>query len=70
VLPSKRGRHFRHCLDAIEAEFGTRAVATVNSQAIAAWRDKALKKGLSASTVRKRINTLSKLLDLGARSGA
>ncbi|MEW5891054.1 MAG: hypothetical protein AB1768_18895 [Pseudomonadota bacterium] len=70
MLPSKRGRHFRHCLDAIEAEFGTRAVATVNSQAIAAWRDKALKKGLSASTVRKRINTLSKLLDLGARSGA
>lgn len=67
ILPTKRGRHFSHCLDAIDAEFGSSAVATISSQAIAAWRDKALKQGLSASTVRKRINTLSKLLDIGNR---
>lgn len=68
VLPSKRGRHFGPCLDAIEAEFGPYAVASVTSSAIATWRDKGLKKEkLAASTVRKRINTLSKLLDLASK---
>lgn len=66
VLPTKRGNHFGPCLDAIEAEFGEQAVARINSQTVATWRDKMTKEaGLAASTIRKRLAVLSKLLDLG-----
>lgn len=65
VLPTKRGNHFGSCLDVIEAEFGESAVARINSQAVARWRDKMTKAGFAASTIRKRLAVLSKLLDLG-----
>lgn len=67
VLPTRRGNHFGPCLDAIEAQFGADAVARISSQGVAAWRDKMSKAGLSASTIRKRLSVLSKLLDLGHR---
>lgn len=65
VLPTKRGNHFGSCLDVIEAEFGESAVARINSQSVAAWRDKMTKAGFAASTIRKRLAVFSKLLDLG-----
>lgn len=65
VLPTKRGNHFGSCLDVIETEFGDSAVARINSQSVAAWRDKMTRAGLAASTIRKRLAVLSKLLDLG-----
>ena len=65
ILPTKRGNHFSACLKVIEAEFGDSAVARVSSQAVAAWRDRMTASGLAASTIRKRLAVLSKLLDLG-----
>lgn len=66
VLPSKRGKHFSHALGVLDDAFGKFAVAAITSALVAKFRDSRIKVGLSASTIRKEINLLSKLLDLGA----
>ncbi len=66
VLPTKRGKHFGHALRVLDDAFGQYAVAAITSSLIATFRDGRIKAGLSASTIRKEINLLSKLLDLGA----
>ncbi|ODU49880.1 MAG: hypothetical protein ABS92_04815 [Thiobacillus sp. SCN 63-374] len=67
VLPTKRGKHFGHALGVLDGAFGQYSVAAITSPLVATFRDDRIKTGLSASTIRKEINLLSRLLDLGAR---
>lgn len=67
VLPAKRGKHFGHALGVLDGAFGQYSVAAVTPPLVATFRDDRIKAGLSASTIRKEINLLSRLLDLGAR---
>ena len=66
VLPTKRGKHFRPALKLLENRFGGHAVASLTPELIADFRDERLHLGRSASTVRKELNLLSRILDLGA----
>lgn len=67
ILPSKRGKHFGPALTMLETNLGKLALSAVSSKKVADFRDKRLKAGLSASTVRKEINLLSKLIDLAGK---
>jgi len=67
VLPSKRGKHFGPALKVLEENLGKYALTAISSKRAADFRDKRLKAGLSASTVRKEINLLSKLIDLAGK---
>ncbi len=67
VLPEKRGKHFGPALRQLDDAFGKYALATVSSKMIAEFRDKRIKAGKSASTVRKEINLLSRLIDLAGK---
>ena len=67
VLPAKRGNWIAGALAALEVDFGKFSVAAVSSKKIADARNHWLKSGLSASTVRQRINLLSKLFDLAGK---
>ena len=67
VLPAKRGNWIAGALAALEAAFGKYSLAAMSSKKIADARNSWLKSGLSASTVRQRINLLSRLFDLAGK---
>jgi integrase len=67
ILPEKRGKHFGPALRQLDDAFGKYALATVSSRMVAEFRDKRIKAGKSASTVRKEINLLSRLIDLAGK---
>lgn len=67
VLPSKRGKHFGPALKVLEENMGKYALVAISAKRVAEFRDKRLKAGLSASTIRKEINLLSKLIDLAGK---
>lgn len=66
-LPAKRGNHFGHALGVLEDHFGKYAVASITSPLVVKFKEKRIAAGLSASTIRKEINLLSRMLDLGAK---
>lgn len=67
VLHEKRGKHFAPTLRLLDDSLGKYALAALTSKIVADFRDKRLKAGKSASTVRKEINLLSKLIDLAGK---
>ena len=67
VLPSKRGKHFSPALRVLEEHLGKYSLAALSPKLVAGFRDKRTKAGLSASTVKKEINLLSKLIDLAGK---
>lgn len=66
-LPAKRGNHFGHALGVLEDHFGKYAIASITSPLVVKFKEKRIAAGLSASTIRKEINLLSRMLDLGAK---
>ncbi|MCL5060271.1 MAG: site-specific integrase [Candidatus Thermoplasmatota archaeon] len=67
VLPTKRGKHFAPSLNVLDEKLGKLALSAITSKRVAAFRDERTKAGLSASTVKKEINLLSKLIDLAGK---
>lgn len=67
ILPAKRGKHFKPALRLLEDHFGKYSVTALSSRRIADFRDQRLRSDHAASTVRKEINLLSKILDLAVR---
>lgn len=67
VLPSKRGKHFGPALKVLDEHLGNYSLAALSPKLVAGFRDKRTKAGLSASTVKKEINLLSKLIDLSGK---
>lgn len=67
VLPGKRGKHFGPALKVLDEHFGKYSLAALSPKLVASFRDKRTKAGLSASTVKKEINLLSKLIDLAGK---
>lgn len=66
-LPGKRGKHFDSALRLLGEEVGRYPLAALDSKTVASLRDRRLKAGLSASTVRKEINLLSRMIDLAGK---
>lgn len=66
VLPTKSGKHLVPSLNQLDAAFGQYAVSSISSEMIADHRNIRLKT-VSASTIRKEINLLSKLFDLAGK---
>jgi integrase len=66
VLPEKSGKHLAPALRQLDAAFGQYAVSSITSEMIATHRNDRLKT-VSASTIRKEINLLSKLFDLAGK---
>lgn len=66
VLPEKRGKHLASALNQLDAAFGQYAVSSITSEMISKHRNTRLKT-VSASTIRKEINLLSKLFDLAGK---
>lgn len=66
VLPTLKGKHLLPALRKVEAEFGSYAVACITSEMVSRYRNERLKT-CAASTVKKEINLLSRLLDLGGK---
>lgn len=67
VLPSKRGKHFGPALKVLDVHLGTYSLAALSPKLVAGFRDKRTKAGLSASTVKKEVNLLSKMIDLAGK---
>lgn len=67
VLPSKRGKHFGPSLKVLDKHLGKYSLAALSPKLVAGFRDKRTKEGLSASTVKKEINLLSKLIDIASK---
>ena len=67
VLPTKRGRHFGPALRVLDAHLGRHSLAAITPKVVADLRDARLRGGLSASTVCKEVNLLSRLIDLAAK---
>lgn len=67
LLPSKRGKHFGPALRVLDENLGKYSLAALSPSLVAAFRDRRTRAGLSASTVRKEISLLSKLLDLAGK---
>lgn len=67
VLPSKRGKHFAPSLNVLDDRLGKYSLAALSPKLVAGFRDARTKEGLSASTVKKEINLLSKLIDLAGK---
>jgi integrase len=65
VLPTKRGKHFGPALKLLDLRLGKYPVATLTSARIADFRDQRLRAAKSASTIRKELNLLSRILKLG-----
>lgn len=66
VLPSKTGKHLAPSLRQLDAVFGQYAVSSITCEMVADHRNTRLKT-VSASTIRKEINLLSKLFDLAGK---
>lgn len=67
VLPSKRGKHFGPALKVLDEHLGKYSLAALSPKLVAGFRDKRTKAGLSASTVKKEINLLSKIIDISGK---
>ncbi|MBT9591800.1 MAG: tyrosine-type recombinase/integrase, partial [Thiobacillus sp.] len=67
VLPSKLGKHFKPSLNVLDEHLGKYSLAALSPKLVAGFRDKRTKAGLSASTVKKEINLLSKLIDIAGK---
>jgi len=67
VLPSKLGKHFKPSLNVLDQHLGKYSLAALSPKLVAGLRDKRTKAGLSASTVKKEINLLSRLIDLAGK---
>lgn len=67
VLPAKRGKHFGPSLNILGDQLGKYSLAALSPKLVAGFRDARTKEGLSASTVRKELNLLSRLIDLGGK---
>ena len=67
VLPTKRGKHFGPALRLLDDRLGRHSLAAITPKAVADLRDARLRAGLSASTVRKEINLLSRIIDLAGK---
>ena len=67
VLPSKRGKHFVPALRVLDDHLGRRSLAAITPKTVADFRDARLRSGLSASTVRKELNLLSRIIDLAGK---
>ena len=65
-LPKKRGKGFGPALNALESRLGKYSLAALSSKLITDYRKKRLV-SVSADTVRKEINLLSKLIDLAGK---
>lgn len=65
-LPKKRGKGFGPALNALESRLGKYSLAGLSSKLITDYRKKRLV-SVSADTVRKEINLLSKLIDLAGK---
>lgn len=66
VLPEKSGKHLAPTLRQLDSVFGQYSVSSISSEMIADHRNNRLKT-VSASTIRKEINLLSKLFDLAGK---
>ena len=66
VVPTMRGKHIKPALNQLESVFGKYALSSVTSEMIAKHRDKRLET-VSASTVKKEINSLSSMIDLAGK---
>lgn len=66
VLPEKSGKHLAPSLNQLGSAFGQYAISSITSEMIADHRNARLKT-VSASTIRKEINLLSKLFDLAGK---
>lgn len=66
ILPEKSGKHLAPSLRQLDSVFGKYAVSGINSEMIADHRNARLKT-VSASTIRKEVNLLSKLFDLAGK---
>lgn len=67
VLPAKRAKWIPSALTALEADLGKYSLAALTSKLVTEHRNSWLTSGLSASTVKQRINLLSKLIDLAGK---
>lgn len=67
VLPGKRGKHFGPALRLLDDRLGRYSLAAITPKVVAALRDTRLRAGLSASTVRKEVNLLSRIIDLAGK---
>lgn len=67
VLPSKLGKHFGPALKVLDEHLGKYSLAALSPKLVAGLRDTRTKSGLSASTVKKEINLLSRLIDLAGK---
>lgn len=65
-LPNKRGKGIGPALNSLEAKLGKYSLAALSSKLITDYRKKRLL-SVSADTVRKEINLLSKLIDLAGK---
>lgn len=66
VLPDKSGKHLAPALRQLDSVFGLYAVSGITSEMVAKHRNERLKI-VSASTIKKEINLLSKLFDLAGK---
>lgn len=67
VLPSKRGKHFAPSLRVLDGHLGKYSLAALSPKLIAGFRDARTKAGRSASTVKKEINLVSKIIDIAGK---
>ena len=67
VLPTKRGKHFSPTLRVLDDRLGRHSLAAITPKVVVDLRDARLRAGLSASTVRKEISVLSRIIDLAAK---
>lgn len=67
ILPSKRGKSFEPALRMLEQRLGRYSLAAITPKEVARFRDSRLKAGRAASTVKKEINLLSRIIDLAGK---
>lgn len=67
VLPTLRGHHHISVLRRLQDTFGDHALSAVTPAMVAAYRDARMRAGAAASTVRKEISVLSRVIDLASR---
>lgn len=67
VLPSLRGKSAKPALRLLRLEFGKLSLAGIQSARIAAFRDKRAAQGKAASTIKKEISLLSKIITLASK---
>lgn len=63
VMPELSGKHVKPALNALKPVFGDYALSSITSEMISKHRDNRLKT-VAASTVKKEINLLSRIIDL------